>query len=113
MVKRHRLGRSQVAVPKHVRLAKCREALGKAFGAEAVAKASAGTGVVLMAGSVPVYAINPPLAACLGFLSLGSGISGSLGLAEIRAQREKALAHQASIKKQIKRYLHAKKVKAR
>lgn len=113
MVRRHRLGRARVAVPKHVRLAKCRAALEKAFGPENIAKASAGTGVVFMVGAAPAAAVNPMLGACLGFLSIAPTIGGAFGLAEIRAQREKALARDAMVKRQIKRYLRAQKIKAR
>lgn len=113
MARRHRLSGSRTAVSKHERLARCRAALGKAFGPEAIAKASTGTGLVLLAGAAPAAAVNPMLGMCLGYLSLAPGIGGTLGLAEIRSQREKVAAHELRVKREIRRYIRAKKKQAR
>jgi hypothetical protein len=69
--------------------------------------------MVLLAAAPPAAMVSPVTGQCLAFLSIMPGTFGALGLANLRAQREHAKAHQRMMDKKVRGYLHAKEVKAR
>jgi len=114
MVRRSRLGRSAaLPVSHHQRLAKCRAVLGRAFGPEAIAKASAGSGLVFLAGAPVAAAANPLIGSCFVYLGLvGPTGFGLTSLAQMRARRERAKHEKRDVTREIKEYLHEQEIRA-
>jgi hypothetical protein len=86
--------------------------LGRAFGPEAVAKASAGSGIVFLAGAPIAAAANPLIGSCLVYLGLAGPTGyGLTSLAQMRARRASAKHERHDVTREVKEYLHEQEIR--